>query len=107
MSLVLGGPLPHVMAAKAIAFKEANTPSFKIYAKKIVDNARALAESFLQKGVRLVTGGTENHLMILDVSSFGLTGRHAESALRAAKSQQPQRHPHLTGKALGILQEFV
>lgn len=83
--VVLGGPLPHVMAAKAIAFKEANTPSFKDYAQKIVDNARSLADRFLQKGIRLVTGGTENHLMILDVSPFGLTGRHAETALRAAR----------------------
>lgn len=83
--LVLGGPLPHVMAAKAVAFKEANTDAFKTYAKKIVDNARFLAEAFLKKGLRLVTGGTENHLMILDVSPFGLTGRHAETALREAK----------------------
>lgn len=83
--LVLGGPLPHVLAAKAIAFKEANTPSFQSYAKKIVENASYLAECFLQKGVRLVTGGTENHLLILDVSKFGLTGRQAESVLREAK----------------------
>lgn len=82
--MVLGGPLPHVMAAKAVAFKEANTAEFKAYAQKIVDNAQILAEAFLQKGIRLVTGGTENHLMILDLSRFGLTGRHAESALRAA-----------------------
>jgi glycine hydroxymethyltransferase len=82
--VALGGPLPHVMAAKAIAFKEANTPTFKTYAQKIVDNAQVLAESFLQQGIRLVTGGTENHLMIVDVSRFGLTGRHAETALRAA-----------------------
>lgn len=82
--MVLGGPLPHVMAAKAVAFKEANTPEFKVYAQKIVDNAQTLAESFIKKGARLVTGGTENHLMIVDVSRFGLTGRHAETALRAA-----------------------
>lgn len=82
--MVLGGPLPHVMAAKAIAFKEANTPAFKDYAQRIVDNAQFLAKCFLDKGIRLVTGGTENHLMILDVSKFGLTGRHAESALREA-----------------------
>lgn len=83
--VVLGGPLPHVMAAKAVAFKEANTPEFKQYSQRIVNNACALADSFLQMGARLVTGGTENHLMILDVSRFGLTGRHAETALRAAK----------------------
>jgi glycine hydroxymethyltransferase len=82
--IVLGGPLPNVMAAKAVAFKEANEPSFKLYAQKIVDNAQSLAENLLKKGIRLVTGGTENHLMILDVSSFGLTGRQAETALRAA-----------------------
>lgn len=82
--MVLGGPLPHVMAAKAIAFKEANSADFKTYAHKIVDNAQFLAEALLKKGIRLVTGGTENHLMILDISRFGLTGRQAESALRAA-----------------------
>ncbi|MBA3722594.1 MAG: glycine hydroxymethyltransferase [Parachlamydiaceae bacterium] len=82
--LVLGGPLPHMMAAKAVAFKEANTDSFKTYARNIVDNAKYLAECFLQKGARLVTGGTENHLMILDVSPFGLTGRQAETILREA-----------------------
>lgn len=83
--VVLGGPLPHVMAAKAVAFKEANTPAFKQYAQNVVNNARSLADAFIQKGARLVTGGTENHLMILDVSLFGLTGRQAETALRAAK----------------------
>ncbi|MDP1880851.1 MAG: glycine hydroxymethyltransferase [Parachlamydiaceae bacterium] len=82
--LVLGGPLPHVMAAKAVAFKEANTQEFKDYAKKIVENAHYLAERFIQKGVRLVTGGTENHLLIVDLTQFGLTGRIAESVLRSA-----------------------
>jgi len=82
--LLLGGPLPHVMAAKAVAFKEVNTPSFRQYANQIVKNAQALAERLLKKGCRLVTGGTENHLMILDVSRFGLTGRQAETALREA-----------------------
>lgn len=83
--LVLGGPLPHVMAAKAIAFQEANTPEFKVYAAKIVENAKALAEAFMQKGVRVLTGGTDNHLVLLDISSFGITGRQAEAALREAK----------------------
>lgn len=83
--IVLGGPLPHVMAAKAIAFKEANRPDFKMYAQKIVQNAQFLAQCFLEKGVRLVTGGTENHLMVLDISQFGITGRQAESVLREAK----------------------
>lgn len=80
--LALGGPLPHVIAAKAIAFREANTPEFCNYASKVVENAQYLADRFLKKGLRIVSGGTENHMVILDVSSFGLTGRHAETALR-------------------------
>lgn len=83
--LVLGGPLPHVMAAKAIAFKEANTPEFKSYSQRVVSNAQAMAQHFLAKGVRIVSGGTENHMVIVDLTKFGLTGRHAETALRAAK----------------------
>lgn len=82
--LVLGGPLPHVLAAKAIAFKEANTTEFQQYAHKIVNNMQALANQLKKRGVRLVTGGTENHLLILDLTQFGLTGRHAETALREA-----------------------
>lgn len=82
--VVLGGPLPHVMAAKAIAFKEANKPEFKDYAHKIVSNAQAMADQFLKLGVKLVTGGTENHLILLDVSRYGITGRQAEIALRSA-----------------------
>jgi glycine hydroxymethyltransferase len=79
--MVLGGPLPHVMAAKAIAFAEARQPAFAGYAQAVVDNAVALAEGLTKRGVNLVTGGTDNHLVLLDVSSFGLTGRQAESAL--------------------------
>ncbi len=79
--MVLGGPLPHVMAAKAVAFAEARRPQFATYAQAVVDNAVALAEGLSRRGARLVTGGTENHLVLLDVSTFGLTGRQAESAL--------------------------
>jgi glycine hydroxymethyltransferase len=78
---VLGGPLSHIMAAKAVALAEARTPDFRVYAQRIVDNAKALAEGLLRRGVTLVTGGTDNHIVLLDVSSFGLTGRQAESAL--------------------------
>jgi glycine hydroxymethyltransferase len=81
---VLGGPLPHVMAAKAVAFAEARRPGFQDYARRIVVNANALAEGLARRGVRLVTGGTDNHLVLADVTtSFGLTGRQAESALLA------------------------
>jgi len=78
---VLGGPLSHVMAAKAVAFAEARQESFQTYAQKVADNAQSLAEGFLKRDATLVTGGTDNHLVLLDVSSFGLTGRQAESAL--------------------------
>jgi len=79
--MVLGGPLPHVMAAKAVALAEARQPAFCGYAQRVVDNATALAEGLLRRGARLVTGGTDNHIVLLDVTSFGLTGRQAESAL--------------------------
>ncbi|BBY31416.1 glycine hydroxymethyltransferase [Mycolicibacterium sediminis] len=79
--MVLGGPLSHVMAAKAVAFAEARQPAFRDYAQNVADNAKALAEGFNKRGARLVTGGTDNHIVLLDVQSFGLTGRQAESAL--------------------------
>ena len=79
--MVLGGPLSHIMAAKAVALAEARTEAFRDYAHRVVDNARALAEGLLKRGSTLVTGGTDNHIVLLDVSSFGLTGRQAESAL--------------------------
>ncbi|RYP83059.1 glycine hydroxymethyltransferase [Nocardioides guangzhouensis] len=79
--MVLGGPLSHVMAAKAVALAEARQPEFRTYAQHIADNAKSLADGFLSRGARLVTGGTDNHLVLLDVSSFGLTGRQAEAAL--------------------------
>jgi glycine hydroxymethyltransferase len=80
--MVLGGPLPHVIAAKAVALSEARQPSFTAYATQIVDNARALADGLLARGAHLITGGTDNHLILIDVAaSFGLTGRQAEAAL--------------------------
>ena len=78
--MVLGGPLSHVMAAKAVAMAEARQPSFQAYAQRVADNAKAFAEGLTRRGARLVTGGTDNHLVLLDVQSFGVTGRQAESA---------------------------
>jgi len=78
---VLGGPLAHIIGAKAVALAEAARPEFRDYAAAIVENAKALADGLLRRGARLVTGGTDNHLVLIDVSSFGLTGRQAESAL--------------------------
>ena len=79
--LVIGGPLPHVMAAKAIALKEASRPEFREYAAKIAENARVLAQAFMDEGLKIQTNGTDNHLMLLDVSDLGLNGRQAESIL--------------------------
>jgi glycine hydroxymethyltransferase len=82
--LVLGGPLPHVLAAKAVALREASTPAFRAYAAQIVDNARALAAACQAEGLDVATGGTDNHLLLLDVAARGgLTGRQAESSLRS------------------------
>ncbi|MDR0868972.1 MAG: serine hydroxymethyltransferase [Planctomycetota bacterium] len=76
-----GGPLCHVVAGKAVAFKEAAAPEFKRYAQNVVANARVLAEEFLRRGYRLVSGGTDNHLMLIDVTPKNLTGKEAETLL--------------------------
>ena len=80
--IVIGGPLPHVMAAKAVAFTEAATPAFKEYAHNIVKNSHALAQACIDEGMTLATGGTDNHLMLIDVRPFGINGRQAALALR-------------------------
>jgi len=80
--LVMGGPLGHVMAAKAIALTEANSPAFKEYAASIVKNSEAMSKSCIEEGMTVATGGTDNHLFLINVTPFGLTGRQAESALR-------------------------
>ncbi len=79
-----GGPLMHVIAAKAVAFHEAAQPAFRDYATAIVRNARALAESLTVEGFRIVSGGTENHLMLVDLQPFGVTGKVAQEALDRA-----------------------
>jgi len=81
--LVMGGPLPHVIAAKAVAFKEAASQEFQSYTKKIVENCQALAASCIKNGIEVLTGGTDNHLLLANVRVLGLTGRQAESALFA------------------------
>ncbi|GAB4155624.1 MAG: serine hydroxymethyltransferase [Planctomycetaceae bacterium] len=79
-----GGPLMHIVAAKAICFGEALKPEFKDYGRQIITNAKALAETLLAGGVQLASGGTDNHLMLADVTSIGLTGKIAEQALDRA-----------------------
>lgn len=78
---IQGGPLMHVIAAKAVAFGEALKPEFKTYAQNIVSNAKALAEALNAEGINLVSGGTDNHLLLLDLQSLSLTGKVAEKAL--------------------------
>ncbi|HTV94108.1 MAG TPA: serine hydroxymethyltransferase [Verrucomicrobiae bacterium] len=78
---IQGGPLMHTIAAKAVAFGEALQPSFKSYQQNVIDNARAMAEEFVRAGLRLVAGGTDTHLMLVDVSVKGLTGRAVEAYL--------------------------
>lgn len=79
--MVLGGPLSNMMAAKAVALAEAKRPEFQDYAAAVVANSQALAEGLLRRGATLVTGGTDNHLVLIDVNSYGLTGRQAEQGL--------------------------
>jgi glycine hydroxymethyltransferase len=79
-----GGPLVHVIAAKAVAFGDALKPEFKAYAAQIVKNARALAASLAQQGLRIVSGGTDNHLMLVDLSARNVTGKAAEKGLDRA-----------------------
>ncbi len=76
-----GGPLMHVIAGKAVAFKEALTPEFKAYQQQIVDNAQALCKGLLSRGINIVSGGTDNHLMLVDLINTGLTGKEAEKLL--------------------------
>ncbi len=81
---IQGGPMMHTIAAKAVCFREALDPSFAEYARQIVANARALAEALMERGFRLVSGGTDNHLVLVDVGARGITGRDAEVAMETA-----------------------
>lgn len=76
-----GGPHDHITAAKAVAFGEALKPEFKIYSAQIIKNAKAMAEEFIKRGYKIISGGTDNHLMVLDLSSKGLVGKEAEKTL--------------------------
>jgi glycine hydroxymethyltransferase len=81
---IQGGPLMHVIAGKAVAFKEALTPGFKAYQQQVVDNARVLAETLSERGLRIVSGRTESHVMLVDLRPKGLTGKEAEAVLGQA-----------------------
>jgi glycine hydroxymethyltransferase len=81
---IQGGPLMHVIAAKAVCFKEALDPSFKVYAKNVIDNAQALSKGLISRGFNIVSGGTDNHLMLVDLQNKGVTGKETEKLLDAA-----------------------
>lgn len=81
---IQGGPLMHVIAAKAVCFKEALSDEFKTYQKNIADNAQALCKGLMDRGIKIVSGGTDNHLMLVDLTNFGLTGKAVEKLLDAA-----------------------
>ncbi|MCU0641503.1 MAG: serine hydroxymethyltransferase [Candidatus Margulisbacteria bacterium] len=80
---IQGGPLEHIIAAKAICFREALTPEFKVYQQQVINNAQALAAGLLKNGLRLVSGGTDNHLVLVDLRPFKITGKDAQPALEA------------------------
>jgi glycine hydroxymethyltransferase len=104
-----GGPLMHVIAAKAVAFKEALAPEFKRYQQQVIDNAVVLAETLTQRGLRIVSGRTESHLMLVDLRPKGLTGKEAEAVLQSAHMtcnkngipNDPQRPMVTSGIRLG------
>jgi glycine hydroxymethyltransferase len=79
-----GGPLVHIMAAKAVCFLEAMQPEFKVYARQVVSNAKALAETIATEGYRIISGGTDTHVMLVDVFAKGMLGSEAEKALGEA-----------------------
>jgi glycine hydroxymethyltransferase len=100
---IQGGPLMHIIAAKAVAFKEALQPSFKTYAGQIIKNAQALANQLIELGYQVVSGGTDNHCMLVDLTKIGITGKDAENALHASgitvnKNMVPfdERSPFIT-----------
>ena len=78
---IQGGPLMHVIAAKAVCFKEALQPEFKVYQQNIIDNAQALCKGLMDRGIKIVSGGTDNHLMLVDLTNYDLTGKAVEKLL--------------------------
>ena len=102
---IQGGPLMHVIAGKAVCFGEALTPAYKKYIQQVVENAKTLAETLLAGGVKLVSGGTDNHLILADVTPLGTTGRTAEQSLETVRHHGQQEHdpvrPAEAGRSVG------
>ena len=100
---IQGGPLMHIIAAKALAFREALDPSFKVYAQNIIDNSKAMANELLSKDYKLISGGTDTHVILIDLTNKNITGKSAEKALEKAgitvnKNMVPfdERSPFIT-----------
>ena len=100
---IQGGPLMHIIAAKALAFREALDPSFKVYAQNIIDNSKAMANELLNKDYKLISGGTDTHVILIDLTNKNVTGKSAEKALEKAgitvnKNMVPfdERSPFIT-----------
>jgi glycine/serine hydroxymethyltransferase len=91
----------HVIAGKAVAFKEALSPEFKEYQQQVVKNAAALAQTLTERGLRIVSGRTESHVMLVDLRPKGLTGKEAEAILGSAHNLQQKRHPERSAKTNG------
>ena len=92
---IQGGPLMHVIAGKAICFGEALKPEFRDYIEQVIENARTLAEVLAAGGLRLISGGTDNHLMLVDVTPLGIGGKQAEEALEPVRHHRQQEHDPL------------
>ena len=105
---IQGGPLMHVIAGKAVAFKEALMPEFKAYQQQVVDNARVLAETLIERGLRIVSGRTESHVMLVDLRPKGLTGKEAEAILGSAHMTcNQERDPQRPAKTDGHQRTFA
>ncbi len=98
---IQGGPLMHVIAGKAVAFKEALAPEFKAYQQQVVKNADALAKALIARGLRIVSGRTESHVMLVDLRAKKITGKEAEAILGSAHiTTNKNAHPERSGKAV-------
>ena len=97
---IQGGPLMHVIAAKAVCFKEALQPEFKVYQKNIVDNAQALCKGLMDRGIKIVSGGTDNHLMLVDLTNFGSDRKRSGETVRFRKHHVQTRTRSRTIRSL-------
>ncbi len=101
-----GGPFMHIIAAKAVAFGEAMTPQFREYQEAVLGNAKALSEELQKRGFRIVSGGTDNHLLLVDVSPLGITGQQAEQAFNESLKKHIYHDTHYPTRS-GVVDESI